>query len=220
MLTTPIIKVNYLVPFLVVKNLPNHHSYLCNIVNTQVFAQLPKTKAKKQYKVGDSDWASVFQIKGSRIILSQKSPAYIRKLLEFVLTEVLIKNQIKIAKIASFKNFFKVLIKSETVKSNKELFEILEPHLQSDKFIEHFYGYKFAFVKYHKNVEDLIKSLLVYEDKITKVVFFSSLGVATVYVEDGATGLVIGEGGRNVVTAKKLYQFLNKSNIEIEIKTI
>ncbi len=67
------LKVGYLIPFTVIKNMPDHDSYLTVIPQKGILAQLPKKYARKEYRIGDSDWASVFMIKGARITLSQKS---------------------------------------------------------------------------------------------------------------------------------------------------
>lgn len=219
MLNHPVIRVNYLVLFQVVKKSPEHDSLLCNIVGTQIFAQLPRSYASRDYKIGETGWASIFQIKGARIILSQKSPAYVRKLIEYLLNEPLVNYELRIKKVGIFQNFYKILIATDKNLSNKELNDIFRPYLSSQGIKQHFPEGKFVFVRYHENIEDLLRSLLVYEDRIQRVIYFKSLAQATVYTENGSVGLIIGEKGKNLITAKKILQSL-KGNIDIEVKSL
>lgn len=219
MFNSPVIKINYLVLFQVVKKLPDHDSILCNIVGTQLFAQLPKKYAAHDYKIGDTGWAAVFEIKGARITLTQRSPAYIRKLIEYLLHEPLANYDLHIKKIGIYQNLFKILIKTSKNLSNKDLNDIFKPYISSSEIKKHFPDGKFLFVKYHENIEDLIKSLLFYEDKIQRVVYFKSLSQATVYSENGSAGLLVGEKGKNLITAKKILESLT-GNIDIEIKSL
>ncbi len=218
MQTSLFIKINYLVPFCVVKKLPEHDSYLCNILNTQLFAQLPVKYAAKEYKVGDSGFAAVFEIKNAKIILSQKSPAYIRKIIEYLFCEPLRNYNLQIKKVAIFMDMIKILVKTDKVISNKELNEIFSPYFNNTDIKHYFPQGRFLFVKFHEEIELLIRSLLFYEDRIEKVVYFQSLAQATVYCDNGSVGLLVGEKGKNLVTAKKILQNLI-GNIDIEIKS-
>lgn len=220
MLNSPVIKINYLVLFQVVKKLPDHDSLLCNLVGTQLFAQLPRKYATHDYKVGDTGWASVFEIKGARITLSQKSPAYVRKLIEYLLSEPLCNYELQIKKVGIYQDVFKVLISTQKELSNRDLNEIFKPYINCQHFKKHFPDGKFFFVRFYEDIEQLIKSLLVYEDRIQKVIFFKSLAQATVYTENGSVGLLVGEKGKNVMTARKILQTLTGSNIDIEIKSL
>ncbi len=219
MFNSPVIKINYLVLFQVVKKLPDHDSLLCNIVGTQLFAQLPKKYAAHDYKIGDTDWAAVFEIKGARITLTQKSPAYIRKLIEYLVSEPLINYELSIKKIGIYQNLFKILIKTDKNFTNRDLNEIFKPYINSQEIKKHFPEGKFVFTRYYENIEDLIKSLLLYEDRIQRVIYFKSLAQATVYSENGSVGLLVGEKGKNLITAKKILQSL-VGNIDIEIKSL
>lgn len=219
MFNSPVIKINYLVLFQVVKKLPDHDSLLCNIVGTQLFAQLPKKYAAHDYKIGDTDWAAVFEIKGARITLTQKSPAYIRKLIEYLVSEPLINYELSIKKIGIYQNLFKILIKTDKNFTNRDLNEIFKPYINGQEIKKHFPEGKFVFIRYYENIEDLIKSLLLYEDRIQRVIYFKSLAQATVYSENGSVGLLVGEKGKNLITAKKILQSL-VGNIDIEIKSL
>lgn len=219
MFNSPVIKINYLVLFQVVKKLPDHDSLLCNIVGTQLFAQLPKKYAAHDYKIGDTDWAAVFEIKGTRITLTQKSPAYIRKLIEYLVSEPLINYELSIKKIGIYQNLFKILIKTDKNFTNRDLNEIFKPYINGQEIKKHFPKGKFVFIRYYENIEDLIKSLLLYEDRIQRVIYFKSLAQATVYSENGSVGLLVGEKGKNLITAKKILQSL-VGNIDIEIKSL
>lgn len=213
------VKIGYLFPFIVVKKLPDHNCYLVNLVNTELFAQLPKNHAVKEYRVGETGWAAIFQVKGARITISQKSPQYIRKMFEYFLNEPLSKHELQIKKIAIMRNFFKVLIKTEKPYTNKELDEIFAPHIRdSSELRKYFPEGQFVFVKYYEKIDQLISSLLVYEDKINRVIYFSSLGQASVYAQPGYVGLIVGEKGKNLITTKKLIEELTGSNIDIEVK--
>jgi len=213
------IKIGYLFPFIVVKKLPDHDCYLINLASTELFAQLPKKYAVKDYKIGETGWAAIFQIKGARVTVSQKSPQYIRKMFEYFLNEPLTKHNLQIKKIARVKNFFKVLIKTDEPYNNKDLHEIFEPYVKNaGELKKYFPEGQFVFVKYYEDIEKLIASLLVYEDKISRVIYFSSLGQASVYSQNGYIGLIVGEKGKNLITTKKLIEELTGSNIDIEVK--
>ncbi len=214
-----LIKIGYLIPFIVVRKDPDKNAYLVHISGTDLFALLPKTHAAQDYKIGDSGWAAVFQVKGATIFLSQKSPQYIRKILEYFFRDILTNYGLQIKKVAIFQNLFKILIKTDRQYTNKELNEIFHAYVKnSDEIKKYFPEGKFVFVRYKPDIEDLIASLLVFEEKISRVIYFRSLGQATVYTENGSVGILVGEKGKNLITAKKILQSL-VGNIDIEIKS-
>lgn len=86
--------------FSVVKALPNHDSYLCKLHDSQVFALLPKKYARREFRIGESNFAAVFNIEKARVTLSQVSFYYTRRILEYLLFPALKELKLKIKKSA------------------------------------------------------------------------------------------------------------------------
>ncbi len=95
-----VLKVGFLAGFVVLKSLPDYDAYLCKLIDSQFLALLPKKWARKEYRVGESGWAAVFDMKGPRITLSQKSPQYVRKILEYLLLTACTELRLRIKKVA------------------------------------------------------------------------------------------------------------------------
>jgi hypothetical protein len=51
------IHIGYLVPFTILKGLPDYEAYLVVLINKGIMAQLPRKYAMHDYKIGESGWA-------------------------------------------------------------------------------------------------------------------------------------------------------------------
>jgi len=90
------VKVGHLVPVTIIKALPDYDSYLTMITGTELMGLLPRKYANRVFKVGDNTLAAIFQMEGIRITLSQRSPQYIRKLMELVFAPLLQEGKIQV----------------------------------------------------------------------------------------------------------------------------
>ena len=201
-----VLKIGYLVPFIVVKNLPDYDSLLVTIPAKGILAQLPKRYALKTYRVGESAWAAVFDMKGARIILSQKSPQYVRKILEYLTKDLITQGRIKFKKVAklSSANFFKVAVQPlKEDLSQMELTSLLSPYLKN---LKDYIQEKVVVIKYSKSVEEYIKNSLfpTPPSAIKRVIYIKDMESATVYVDQDHLATALGKKGRNVATARKL----------------
>lgn len=214
---TPI-RVNYLVLFRVVKNMPDSDAYLCSIAGTELFARLPRNQTVKKYGVGDTDWASIMEIRGARITLSQRTPAYVRRIIEYLLRDELTSRGLTVKKVTRFRDQIKVMLRGPENITNRDLAGILGPHTASDDFRKYLPGQRITFVMYREKIEDLIRSVLLHEECVDAVYYLEEIGTALVYCTNGSIPLLIGQDGWNVVTAKRLLAELG-FNINIEIKS-
>jgi N utilization substance protein A len=207
--------IGYLIPFLVVKALPDYDSFLVTLIDKGVFAQLPKRYAFKDYKTGESGWAAVFGIKGSRIILSQKSPQYVRKILEFLLSSLIKEGKIKFKRVAKLANanFHKVAVAADDSEnySQRDVVKLCMPCFQD---LKNYVSEKVIIVKYSEDMEEYIINSLspAPMEHITKVILLKDTDEAIVYVEDKYAGYFFGPKGQNVSTASKLTGY--KINIQ------
>lgn len=197
--------VGYLIPFTIIKALPGYDTYLAVVIGKGVLAQLPKKHAFKEYKIGESGWAAVFKIEGARITLSQKSPQYIRKVLESVMSDLIQTGNIKFKKVAKISNahFYKVTVDSPNGLSGKEIVKLCLPYL---KEIDEYIVEKIILVRYSTDIKEYISNSLVPApvENIKRVILFHGIDEANVYVDEHYAGYFLGPKGRNVSTASKL----------------
>ena len=210
------IKVGYLVPFLVIKALPDYDSYFCNILGTELYSMLPKKYSIKEYKVGDRDWAAVFEIRPPRVILSQKSPQYIRKMIESRFSNILLSNGLKIKKVAKIysADFYKVAVGCENgLVSSKEIFELFKPHVDS---LRENIREKIYFIVYSDNVKEYAVNALYPApiERVKKVIFYSEMNTVDVKVDTSDVAMFMGKRRLNLLTAIKL------TGVNIEINGI
>lgn len=199
------IKVGYLTPFTVIKNLPNFDSYLVSLPGTGLVAQLPKKYAQKKYKLGESGWAAIFEIDSLRIVLSQKSTQYVRKIMEYVLSPLIESGKIRVKRVAklSKSNFFKVAIEADNI-DREALFKLCQPFL--DEKIKDYIHETICIVKYSKDLKDYVINALAPApaSAVRNIILSYEEGQAVVYVEDSSVGIFMGKKGENVLTAAKL----------------
>jgi transcription antitermination factor NusA-like protein len=196
------VKVGHLVPVTIVKALPNYDSYLTLIAGTELLALLPKKYSNRILKIGDTTLAAIFQMEGNRITLSQKSPQYIRKLMELIFAPLLRegKIQVKRAAMVSGCKFAKVAI--ETLNGSDPVKQCL-PYLKAAK---QYTDDTITLVRYSGDIKEYIVNALspAPPEMVRKVIHFRSSKEADVYVDSAYVGLFLGKGGANVASAAKL----------------
>lgn len=204
-----IIRIGYLVPFVVLQNRPDYDSYLVMIPDNGALALLPKKYAIKKYSVGNTAWAAVFTISGARIILSQNSPQYIRKVLEYIFSKDLQEKKLKFKKVAILQDIAKVAVETEHFSTGKEIYEYCRKFLDNNKF----FNKKLQFVKYDTDKKLYAVNALepAPVERVQKVIYMHDIEEADVYVESGFTGLFYGRKGKNLLAAIKL------TNVQINI---
>ncbi|RMF99470.1 MAG: hypothetical protein D6726_12940 [Nitrospirae bacterium] len=213
------IKVGYIVPFLVVKALPDYDSYFCNILGTELYALLPHKYAHEKYQVGGRGWAAIFKMEPPKIILSQKSPQFIRKIIESKCHEVLITNDLKVKRVAriSGSDFCKVAIGANStngkVLSSRDLYELFRGY--KDELGEYIKG-NIHFVKHSPKIEEYALNALAPApiERVKRVIHYQSMNSVEIVVDKGDAGLFFGKKKANVITAKKL------TGVEIEITPV
>lgn len=196
------VKVGHLVPVTIVKALPNYDSYLTLIAGTELLAILPKKYANRIFRVGDTTLTAILKMEGSRITLSQKSPQYIRRLMELVFSPLLKegKIQVKRAAMVSGSRFAKVAI--ESLNGLDPVKQCL-PYLKAAK---QYTDDTVTLVRYSGDIKEYIVNALspAPSEMVRKVIYFRSSREADVYVDPAYVGLFLGKGGANVASAAKL----------------
>jgi len=198
------LKVGYLLPFYVAKNLPDQDSYLVGIPGSGLLAYLPKNQAYRQYVVGESGWGSISSVQDSRITLSQQSPHYIRRILEYVLQPVFKEQGMRIKHIARLPHIFcKVAIEC-SLKTSSDIYAACSKSMNGN--MADFFTDRICFVKYDVNRVEYIKNALAPapRDQILNVIYMQELQSATVYVGKEYVGIFMGKKGVNVATAARL----------------
>lgn len=204
------LNVGYLVPFVVVKAMPDYDSFLTTLIDKGVFALLPRRYAYKEYKTGEAGWASVFGVKGARIILSQKSPQYVRKILEYLLSPLIKEERIKFKRVAKLTNanFHKVAVAVDNPQkySQSDVVKLCRPCFED---LKNYVSEKVIIVKYSDDIEEYIINALspAPPEHIDKVILHKDSFKAEVHVEDKYVGYFLGPKGQNVATASKLTGF-------------
>jgi len=213
-------KVGYITGFTVLKALPGYDTYLCKLSNSPTLALLPKKWARKEYRVGETDWASIDKIEGPRVTLSQKSPQYIRKILEYLLLPALEEKQLRVKRIARASGFryCKVAIESLNgeITDSTELYSVLKPYLEKVNLRDYFFE-KLSFVAYSSDLTKFVVNALCppgSRDKIWKVTHHKELRKVVILVDSTCVGLFKGKGGENCLVACKL------CSVEVEVRGI
>ncbi len=196
----PVLKVGYLVPGTIVKRLPHYDSFAVLLTSTEVVARLPERYANRKSLLGQSIVAAVFKFDEDRMVLSQRSPQFYRRILELALAPLI--NEVKVKRAASVENggFVKISIQSlNGIDPVKESIPYLkDARMYTDSTI--------TLVQHSDDIRQYIANALAPApaSKITKVIYSSNLREATVRVDPQYYGLFVGKGGVNVATAAKL----------------
>jgi transcription antitermination factor NusA-like protein len=204
------LNVGYITGFIVMKSLPDYDSYLCKLLDSQFIAQLPKRWARKQYKIGDSDWAAIFDVAGARVTLSQKSPQYVRKILEHLLMPACAELNLKIKRTAwaNGGGWHKVAVHPQNgdIGSSRDLEEALKPYLEKIN-TKDYIAENISFVRYSEDIGTFVVNALCPpgpEDKIYKVIHHMELNRVDIMADNSAIPTILGIKGRNIVLAQKL----------------
>jgi len=209
-----LIKVGYLVECMVVKAIPDYDSYLTMIPKTGFMPLLPKKYATRKFRVGDSLIASVHAINDGRIVLTQKSAQFYRKLTEFFLSPLIREGRIKVRRAAALRNapFVKVSVQGL---DDEDPIRISIPYLKDWKqYVEE----TITLVEYSPDLREYVVNSLAPapRDGVRKVILFKELREALVLVDPGYLGLFLGKGGLNVALASKLLKIKIKIEKEEE----
>jgi len=194
-------KVGHLLPVTIVKALPGHESYLTQIAGAGMLALFPRKFAGREYKVGDSTLAAVYWISGSRVLLSQKSPHFIRRIVELVLTDLISGQKVIIKKAAMLTGarFAKVAIESQNG------FDALKECLPCPKETKAYTDDTIILVRYSPNPKEYVANALAPAPAANiKAVRYYRDKKAEVIVEKDRVGSFLGKGGMNAATAAKL----------------
>lgn len=199
------LNIGYLVPFTILKGLPDYEAYLVVLIDKGILAQLPKKYAMRDYKIGETGWASVFNIQGARVTLSQKSTQYVRKIVEHILSPLIQDRVIKVKRVAKMAggSFYKVAVEPLIGMSGSELLNEVKPYLKETK---EYLSEKVIIVKYSNDVKEYIANSLVPApvDKIGHIMILEDLKKANVIVSEEYVGKFLGPKAMNVLTAAKL----------------
>lgn len=215
-----VLKVGFLAGFVVLKSLPDYDAYLCKLIDSQFLALLPKKWARKEYRVGESGWAAVFDMKGPRITLSQKSPQYVRKILEYLLLTACTELRLRIKKVARVDGYgyHKVAVEplKDGIMDSAGLQEALGPYLKEIDLKEYF-SEKISFVRYSRNLREYVVNALCppgNKSGILRVIHHEEMNKVDVLAESTEVGRILGIKGKNAFSAAKLCQ------CEIEVRSI
>jgi transcription antitermination factor NusA-like protein len=197
------IRIGYLSEFIVTRALPDHESYLVQLVAYGMPALLPKKYAIKQYTLGESGWAAIFNLDGSFTILSQRSPQYMRKILEYLIDKELQETGLRIYRVAKTEHARQFKI---AVKGTGEAQDLYQKTLYLKSVIA---GYIFGtvyYIKYKNNPVEYVKNALLPAPsaEIRKVIHREEINQMEVYVESTLAGIFFGKQGNNVASASKL----------------
>lgn len=198
----PQVKVGHIIPVTIIKAIPDHEWYLVMMVGSEIMAFLPKKYAQQKYKVGDNILAAIFIIEKNKIILSQRSHQYFKKLILGACASLLQDGTIKLKRIAviSTGQFAKVAIEAA---NGDEAIKAALPYIKKIKIET---GYTMTLVKYSTDIREYIINSLAPApaDKIRKVIYLRESVMADVYVDSAVVGLFLGKHGANAAAAAKL----------------
>ncbi|HPX80379.1 MAG TPA: hypothetical protein PLB95_00645 [Syntrophales bacterium] len=196
------LKIGHLVPATVIKAMPDHDSYLMAIANSEIMALLAKENAGKTMQVGDCTAAVVHAFKGERVLLTQQTAVFYRRLVEMLLSPLLMEGKVKVCHAAAIRGagFAKVSI---------EGLNGCNPIQESMVYIHDAKEYTsstITMVAYSHDKIEYIKNSLIpaSRDHIQKVIYDKDAEEYTVYVSSLQKGVFLGRQGMNVATAAKL----------------
>ena len=197
------ITIGFLNEFMCTRALPDYESYMVLLLTSGLPALLPKKYAMKTYKVGEVGWATIFSMDGTYTIISQRSPQYIRKMLEYLINDELVACGLRICRVAKAEKSsqYKVAVKGEG--------GALELHRKTrhlkDTFAKYIYGSVY-FIKHSDNPDEYVRNALLPAppDSIRKVILRKDINQMDVYVESATAGSFLGKYGNNVASASKL----------------
>jgi transcription antitermination factor NusA-like protein len=206
----------------VIKNVPHMDSYLVWIYGKELFATLPKIHALKEYRIQEQVFASVMDIKGARITLSQKIPQFTKAMFSLHLRDFLKEHSFEIHRAViippqalnnsegpettsgTTSGLGKILVKSSNNDIEfKELNALFKPELP--KLPDIYKNIRLYFIPFREDPVELIKECLqpAPKDKILSVQAFGPRDF-TVLVPKENLGGYLGKNGVNLKTAARL----------------
>lgn len=199
------IKVGHIIPVTIIKAIPDYDWYLVMVVGSELMAFLPKKYAQQQYKVGDDTMAAIFTIEKNKIILSQRSHQYFKKLLMGACASLIQEGKIKFKRITvvSTGQFVKVAVEAPNALESENPIKMCIPHILN---IKKETGFAITLVKYSEKIKEYIVNALypAPADRIKKVIYLREANTADVYVDSPVVGLFLGKNGANAAAAAKL----------------
>jgi transcription antitermination factor NusA-like protein len=208
-----LLKVGHIVSGIVAQTRPDYSAYLVFLTGTEIFAFLPHEYAKERYRVGADIVACIFLFERSRIVLTQTSSQYYRKVAEALFDPLIREEKIRIRRVAHVRQagFVKIAIENLALKE-EEFLKVCLPCLDTAK---HYLSETVTLVRYRRDIHDYIREALVPapKEKILKVIYAESSREARVTVEPRYLGKFLGVRCANVACAAKLL------DIRIEITT-
>ncbi len=196
-----LIRVGHIVPIMIAKALPDYDSYLTIVAGTEILAILPKKYAQRDYRVGENAFGAVFSMDEKRIVLSQRSHHYFKRILEGVLAPVFQKGIIKIKRIAVVENCQFTKVALESTDGSDPVRECF-PYLKECK---EFTDYTITLIPYSPDIREYIKNALAPAPAhlVRRVIYLEEPHEADVHV-NGSLGIFLGKKGVNVAAAAKL----------------
>jgi transcription antitermination factor NusA-like protein len=200
------ITIGFLTEFICTRALPDYESYMVLLLASSVPALLPRKYALKNYKVGETGWATIFSLDGTYTILSQRAPQYTRKMLEYLINEELTACDLKICRVAKAERStqYKVAVRGE---GNALELHRKTRHLK-DTIAKYIYGSVF-FIQFSRDPDEYVRNALLPapRDGIRKVIHRKDINQMDVYVDKASAGIFLGKQGNNVASASKLTGF-------------
>lgn len=195
----------YLIAFSVMKNMPDHDAYLLWLPEYGVLGQLPRRFATREYRVGENGWAAVFEIKGPRVLLSQKSPQYVRRVLEQHLAPLIRAGHMQVKRVAwlSGAGWLKVAVESLNEVTHSQVLEMAKPGIvEAGRVL----AGRITLIEWSTEIERYVVNALfpAPASEVSKVIFLREMRETSVYVSSEYAGIFMGSHGSNVSAAAKL----------------
>lgn len=203
MLIRPQIVEGFLIPCVVVKSRTQDECYVTSVLSTGEICLLPRSDAQKRYMVGDTLWASVREINGWKVMLTQKDENYIRMILSGIFS---LEGTITVKATARVKgtNFYKVSVMHSLLGEPSEV--IFDAIRQTRKILNSHITETVTFVPYSDDLEQYIINALLpgRPEDVKRVILWHDELRADVFVDPFKKAIFLGHKGLNVATAAKL----------------
>lgn len=189
----------------IIKYSPENPAYLVWILDTSLYATLPKDSALKELKIGETTLGAIKSINGARITLSQKIPQFTKKIIELELKNLIKEKGWEIKRANIKGNLGKILVKTPENLDFFELNRIFSEHKASLNLISNYYQKikLFLIPKVDNPIQQIVEALR--PAPVEKIEEIQQLpGKTLVYVQNGTAGLFIGKDGVNILTAKNI----------------
>ena len=196
------LKIGHLVTATVIKALPEHDAYLMAIANSEIMALLPKDHAGRTMRVGDCTAATVHAIKGAHVFLTQRTAVFYRRLLEMILSPLLMDGKLQVRHAAAIHGTGYAKVSIEGMNGCNPILESM-PYIRGTK---EYTQDTVTLIAFSSNIEEYIKNSLgpAPREHIQKVIYNEEAEEYTVSVTSAQAGVFFGRRGMNVAMAAKL----------------